>query len=588
MRRLSFLFAIALSACVAPVSAPPDGDVGALSSSLSAAARRTRAGQIRDAAARQGLEQGWLLAGIADAETTMAHCHSELTWACRGPASADCGGGPVVAGAGDGPCSLRQGGLGMFQFDAGTYEQTIARDGARVLSIAGNVEAAIDFTTSMVVRSAYIAGVDNRAQAIAWMNGVRIGNGRWDAWIRTVTHYYNGCAPSYSCFPSRYGRYRDHTQNIFHELGADFWNVSRCEAACVSDSQIRGADCGVGDCAAFGARCVDDALGVRCVSVFCSARGDDAACLPDGDTLVTCRDGGFVGTGRCSTFGARCVDDALGARCASVFCPDRGRTQACLPDGDTLITCQDGAVPSSGRCSAFGATCVSDELGARCVSVFCEPRGMHTACLPDGTLITCDDGGIAASVDCEAEGAACVDDELGARCVSELCEPTGTEDRCANDTMLVSCDDGAITGTIDCSDEGGQCADDGLGVRCVVCPEGEASSRCVDAQFLEVCSGGRATVTECTGGEVCSEEGDLARCVVPEAPVEPVEPIDPVDPVDPTDPTDPTDRPSGMLSGDCAAAPGASSPLAGFALLLASALALGRRRRSATSRLAPG
>ncbi|MCA9614322.1 MAG: hypothetical protein KC586_16315, partial [Myxococcales bacterium] len=89
-----------------------------MQSLLTAAQRRVRAGEIRDAAAANGITQGWLLAGIADAETRMSHCWSELTWACQGPNSSDCGGGPVVAGAGDGPCSLRQGGLGMFQFDA--------------------------------------------------------------------------------------------------------------------------------------------------------------------------------------------------------------------------------------------------------------------------------------------------------------------------------------------------------------------------------------------------------------------------------------------------------------------------------------
>ncbi len=200
-------------------------EVGSVHSLLTAAERRVRAGQIRDAAAANGITQGWLLAGIADAETRMSHCWSELTWACQGPNSADCGGGPVVAGAGDGPCSIRQGGLGMFQFDAGTFEDTLRREGNRILSIAGNVAAAVDFTTAMVVRSAYVPGVDNREQAIAWMNGVRIGNDRWDAWIRTVTHYYNGCAPSYSCFTQRYAHYRDNTTGVYGEMGAEFWNV---------------------------------------------------------------------------------------------------------------------------------------------------------------------------------------------------------------------------------------------------------------------------------------------------------------------------------------------------------------------------
>ena len=72
-------------------------DYGWVESNLTAAQRRTRAAQIRDAAAANGITQGWLLAGIADAETNMSHCWSELTWACQGPDSADCGGGPVVA-----------------------------------------------------------------------------------------------------------------------------------------------------------------------------------------------------------------------------------------------------------------------------------------------------------------------------------------------------------------------------------------------------------------------------------------------------------------------------------------------------------
>ena len=177
-----------LAGCVAQgaIDAPPEE-----ASSLTAAQRRTRAGQIRDAAAANGITQGWLLAGIADAETQMSHCHRELTWACEGPYSSDCG-GPVVAGAGDGPCYLREGGLGMFQFDAGTFDDTIRREGSRVLSIAGNVAAAVDFVVAMVIRSVHISGVGSRAEAIDWINGVRIGNARWAPWITTVTHYYNG------------------------------------------------------------------------------------------------------------------------------------------------------------------------------------------------------------------------------------------------------------------------------------------------------------------------------------------------------------------------------------------------------------
>ena len=137
-----------------------------------------------------------------------------------------CLGGPVVAGAGDGPCPDMQGGLGMFQFDAGTYSQTLAREGNRILTIAGNVAAGVDFVIAMVIRSAYVPNVSTDAEAVAWINNVRVGNGQWDAWVRTVTHYYNGCTPSAGCFPERYARYRDFAANVYDEMGADFWSVN--------------------------------------------------------------------------------------------------------------------------------------------------------------------------------------------------------------------------------------------------------------------------------------------------------------------------------------------------------------------------
>src|SRR5688500_15583117 len=78
---------------------------------LTADERRARATLIRDAAAAVGMTNGVLLAGIAQVETTFAHCWSEATWACQGPPSSSCGGGPVIAGSADGPCSAEQGGL---------------------------------------------------------------------------------------------------------------------------------------------------------------------------------------------------------------------------------------------------------------------------------------------------------------------------------------------------------------------------------------------------------------------------------------------------------------------------------------------
>ncbi|NUP04776.1 MAG: hypothetical protein HOW73_01815 [Polyangiaceae bacterium] len=186
--------------------------------------REARCADIRDVAADNGISAGFLLAGIASAETELSHCHSELSWACEGPDSPDCG-GPVVAGAGDGACSLQQGGLGMFQFDGGTFDQTIARDGDGVLLLSGNVTRAVDFVVNMVMNSQY-TDATTPEEAKAWMNDVTVDGPLWDAWIRTVTHYYNGCSPTAcSVFNQRYAHYDEHARNVFDEQGDAFWQV---------------------------------------------------------------------------------------------------------------------------------------------------------------------------------------------------------------------------------------------------------------------------------------------------------------------------------------------------------------------------
>ena len=229
-------------ACIAPFAGcfgsepgpPPHatGEVGMAAQGLTGAAeRRARAAQIRDAAFAEGITEGWLLAGVASAETLLSHCASEYSGQkCYGPSSSDCGGGPVLAGYWDGPCSIEQGGLGMFQFDAGTYAQTLAREGNRILSVAGNVQAAIDFVVSrMIFRSGNngipASGITTPAQAIDWMNGVRPDNARFTKWVEFITKYYNGCV-SCSDYNVRFARYRDHALNIYNEMGAPFWAVN--------------------------------------------------------------------------------------------------------------------------------------------------------------------------------------------------------------------------------------------------------------------------------------------------------------------------------------------------------------------------
>lgn len=215
MSRVAFALSLVAVTSVASIaSADP----------LTAEERAARCTAIRDVAADNGISAGYLLAGIASAETALSHCHEELSWACQGPSSPDCG-GPVVAGAGDGACSLQQGGLGMFQFDGGTFDDTIARDGDGVLLLSGNITRAVDFVVNMVMGSQYV-DASTPEEAKAWMNSVEVDGEGWDAWVKTVTHYYNGCTPTgCSVYQQRYQHYFDHGVDIYDEQGAAFWQV---------------------------------------------------------------------------------------------------------------------------------------------------------------------------------------------------------------------------------------------------------------------------------------------------------------------------------------------------------------------------
>lgn len=91
----------------------------------------------------------------------------------------------------------------------------------------------------------------------------------------------------------------------------------RCEGAV-----IVGADCGRGNCAAYGATCTTDSLGTRCVYAACPPRGTADVCL-DADTSAHCVEGLPTDIGECGAFAAYCSTagrTATTARCVSAFC----------------------------------------------------------------------------------------------------------------------------------------------------------------------------------------------------------------------------------------------------------------------------
>ena len=227
-RTLPLLLAL-LGASACGSDATPGGDlhprVGQTEEALTKAERVVRYGKIRDACTSSGINgRGYLLAGIAMDETNLCMCWSEATWACKGPNSPDCGGGPVIAGSADGPCSSQQGGLGMFQFDAGTYSDTLSKYGSDVLTISGQVSHAIDYVVHMVKISKYTTNAETDAKAKQWVNDFNINNATLrDEWIKTVVTYYNGCPEGASCWASRYQTYNSGLQQVVDETGLPFW-----------------------------------------------------------------------------------------------------------------------------------------------------------------------------------------------------------------------------------------------------------------------------------------------------------------------------------------------------------------------------
>lgn len=222
------MISLACPACQLPEGAPAP-EVKSSAHALSAETRLARVTAIRDVAAGMGVFNGPLLAGIAQSETGMAHCWSEATWACQGPGSPSCEGGPVIAGAADGPCSARQGGLGMYQFDAGTYDDTLARDGEEILLLEGNIAKAVDFVLTRVTEE--IAGAGEWQAAIAWLNSIPMeaGTPLMEAWASMIVCRYNGCCSDAALCLERRAKYRDNAIDIYNEYGADFWAAQPCE-----------------------------------------------------------------------------------------------------------------------------------------------------------------------------------------------------------------------------------------------------------------------------------------------------------------------------------------------------------------------
>jgi hypothetical protein len=202
-----------------------NGEPSTIVSLLTAAEKRSRSDAVKAMAAPRGITNPVVYAGVANHETGMAQCWSEATWACQGPNSSDCGGGPVIAGAGDGPCSYLQGGLGMYQFDAGTHSQTLATYGSGILTINGNISKGIDtILYKMQVCPNTRDFITSDAAAIAYLNKAKPGTTEFETYLTTMAWCYNGCTPTgCSAHNQRREDYRQGVTELLNLFGEEYW-----------------------------------------------------------------------------------------------------------------------------------------------------------------------------------------------------------------------------------------------------------------------------------------------------------------------------------------------------------------------------
>lgn len=178
---------------------------------------------VQRAAADDGVPNAALLiAGIGAHETGLAMCYSEARHHCAGPHSSDCG-GPILAGSADGPCSSKQGGLGIFQFDAGNHTQTIAKYGKDILSVAGQLRAG----TAVILEKLRLCPMGPRTETPeatkAWLARVKVDTPDYETFLDAMARCYNG-AGERSC---RFSQVRASYDAAIHFLLEDgtpaFW-----------------------------------------------------------------------------------------------------------------------------------------------------------------------------------------------------------------------------------------------------------------------------------------------------------------------------------------------------------------------------
>ncbi|HEX5752975.1 MAG TPA: hypothetical protein VFZ09_42620 [Archangium sp.] len=244
---MTLLSAMALAAC-GPLEEEKDfglkdgpRELGQVEAELTVTQQRARADAIKANTAPKGITNPLVYAGVSYQETGLAHCWSEATWACQGPYSSDCG-GPVIAGSGDGACSLQQGGLGMYQLDSGTYSQTLAQHGNGILNVAGNIDKGSNFIIYKVRYCPNTPNFNSDAEVIAWINSATPGTANYETFMAAMAWCYNGCAPgSTSCSHETIKqKYKDSTSYLLNTFGSSYWYGGTTPTTVIVDDRSSG------------------------------------------------------------------------------------------------------------------------------------------------------------------------------------------------------------------------------------------------------------------------------------------------------------------------------------------------------------
>lgn len=190
--------------------------------------------------------------------------------------------------------------------------------------------------------------------------------------VRTFQHLWNLNHPEDPIAED--GIYGPQTGMRLGRSPAGGFPTGGCDPTCApgcDGTVLVGADCGRGDCAAFGAFCSTVGMAVpRCVSVLCVASADEtprahAVCLPDGQ-LATCDDAGVVMGAMACPAESRCVV--------------AGDVASCVPEVDAAVAAQDGGLSTG---DAGPVVRADGGLRPSAVDMGCGCRaGSHSSRLP--------------------------------------------------------------------------------------------------------------------------------------------------------------------------------------------------------------